>query len=190
MVCQILVSQWQTTPLISMQSRWKQSSTSFSVRREIYWLGWLFLNLSPASFRCLVCWRRVFLPIKCLYCFLIMWQASQVAQVVKNLPVSAGDIHRHGFDPWGGKIPWRRKWKPTLIFLPGKSHGHRSLVGYGPWGCKRVAHDLVTKPPSPPYVIYHRGLCIQLLKSPLLLFLPFLPPLIYYRTSSASSHTR
>ena len=37
---------------------------------------------------------------------------------------------RHGFDPWLGKIPWRRKWQPTPVFLPGKFHGQRSLVGY------------------------------------------------------------
>ena len=37
---------------------------------------------------------------------------------------------RHRFDPWVGKIPWRRKWQPTLVFLPGKSHGQRSLTGY------------------------------------------------------------
>ena len=36
----------------------------------------------------------------------------------------------------GGEKPWRRKWQPTPIFLPGKSHAQRSLVGYGPWGCK------------------------------------------------------
>ena len=41
-----------------------------------------------------------------------------------------------GFDPWVGKIPWRRKWQPTLGLLPGKSHGQRSLVVYSPWGHK------------------------------------------------------
>ena len=41
---------------------------------------------------------------------------------------------RHGFDPPVGKIPWRRKWQPTPVFLPGESHGQRSLVGYSPWG--------------------------------------------------------
>ena len=41
---------------------------------------------------------------------------------------------RCGFDPWVGKIPWRRKWHPTPVLLPGKSHGQRSLVGYSPWG--------------------------------------------------------
>ena len=35
---------------------------------------------------------------------------------------------RHGFNPWSGKIPWRRKWQPTPVFLPGKPHGQRSLV--------------------------------------------------------------
>ena len=43
---------------------------------------------------------------------------------------------RPRFDPWVGKIPWRRKWQPTPVFLPGKSHGWWSLVGYCPWGPK------------------------------------------------------
>ena len=41
-----------------------------------------------------------------------------------------------GFDPWVRKIPWRRKWQPTPVFLPEKSHELRSLVGYSPWGRK------------------------------------------------------
>ena len=43
---------------------------------------------------------------------------------------------RRGFDPWVGKIPWRRTWQPTPVPLPGESHGERSLVGYSPWGRK------------------------------------------------------
>ena len=42
------------------------------------------------------------------------------------------------FDPWVGKTLWRRKWQPTPVFLPGKSHGQRSLAGYCPWGCKEL----------------------------------------------------
>ena len=38
--------------------------------------------------------------------------------------------------PWTGKISWRKKWQPTPVFLPGESHGQRSLVGYSPWGGK------------------------------------------------------
>ena len=40
------------------------------------------------------------------------------------------------FDPWVRKIPWKRAWQPTLVFLLGESHGLRSLVGYSPWGHK------------------------------------------------------
>ena len=43
---------------------------------------------------------------------------------------------RYKFDPWVRKISWRRKWQPTSVFLPGESHGQRSLVGYSPWGRK------------------------------------------------------
>ena len=44
---------------------------------------------------------------------------------------------RPGFDPWDGKIPWRREWLPTPVFLPGEFHGQRSLAVYNPWGHKR-----------------------------------------------------
>ena len=49
---------------------------------------------------------------------------------------STCQCRRWGFDFWVRKIPWRRKWQPTLVCLPGKSHGQRSLVGYSPWGHK------------------------------------------------------
>ena len=58
---------------------------------------------------------------------------------------SASQCRRNGFNPWVGEISWRRKWQPTLVFLPGKSHGQRKLVGYSPWGHKRVRQDLKTK---------------------------------------------
>ena len=49
---------------------------------------------------------------------------------------------RRGFDPWVGRIPWRRAWLPTPVFFPGGAHGQRSLAGYGPWrwgvGCHKV----------------------------------------------------
>ena len=45
---------------------------------------------------------------------------------------------RHGFDPWVRKIPQRRKWHPTLVFLTGESHGQWSLVGYSSWGHKEL----------------------------------------------------
>ena len=57
--------------------------------------------------------------------------------VVKNPSANTGD---EGSIPWVGKIPWRRKWQPTPVFLPGESHGQKSLAG-----SQRVGHDLVTK---------------------------------------------
>ena len=42
------------------------------------------------------------------------------------------------FNPWVGKIPWKRKWQPTLVFLPGEFQGQRSLEGYGPFGHKEL----------------------------------------------------
>ena len=49
---------------------------------------------------------------------------------------SACQGRRLEFNPWVRKIPWSRKWQPTPVFLPGKSHGQRNLVGYSPWGHK------------------------------------------------------
>ena len=47
-------------------------------------------------------------------------------------------IRRNRLDPWPGKIPWSRKTAPTPVFLPGKSHGQRRLVGCSPWGHKEL----------------------------------------------------
>ena len=52
---------------------------------------------------------------------------------------------RHRSDPWVGKIPWRRAWQPTSVFLSGEFHGQNSLAGYSPWVHKRVRRNLVSK---------------------------------------------
>ena len=62
--------------------------------------------------------------------------ASQLALVVKNMPANARTSKRHRFNPQVGKIPWRRKWQSTPVFLLGESHGWRILVGYSRWGRK------------------------------------------------------
>ena len=75
-----------------------------------------------------------------------------IKQIASGLPrqlsgkESSCRCRRFRLDPWVGKIPWRRKWKPTPVFLPGKSRGQGSLVGYSPWG-HRVRHycELVAK---------------------------------------------
>ena len=63
--------------------------------------------------------------------------ASQVALVVNNMLANAGNM-RCRFNPWVKKIPWRRAWQPTPVFLPGESHGQRSLEGYNPEGVKEL----------------------------------------------------
>jgi len=60
--------------------------------------------------------------------------ASLMVQTVKNLPAMQ-DIRVPSLVR---KIPWRREWLPTPIFLPGKSHEQRNLVGYSPWGHKEL----------------------------------------------------
>ena len=72
------------------------------------------------------------LSVACFCIPLLAQWASLVVQMVKGLPT----MRRPGFDPWVGKILWRRKWQPTPVFLPRKSHGLRSLVDYSPWGRK------------------------------------------------------
>ena len=60
----------------------------------------------------------------------------QVVLSGKELPCQGRRCKKHRFNPCVGMIPWRRVWQPTLIFLPGKSHGQRSLAGYRSWGHK------------------------------------------------------
>ena len=62
-------------------------------------------------------------------------RASQVTQWWR-ICLQCRRHRRCGFSPWVGMIPWRRKWQPTPVYLSEKSHGKRSLVGYGPWGYK------------------------------------------------------
>ena len=57
-----------------------------------------------------------------------------MAQRVKNLPA----MKETQVQPLGWKIPWRREWLSTPVFLPGESHGQRSLAGYSPWGHKEL----------------------------------------------------
>ena len=61
-------------------------------------------------------------------------RASLVSQTVKNLPAMQETCVRS----LGRKIPWRKEWLRTPVFLPGESNGRRSLAGYSPWSCKEL----------------------------------------------------
>ena len=69
-----------------------------------------------------------------IYKYLYKVRASLIAQLVKYLPA----MQETRFNSWVKKIPWRRKWEPTPAFLPGESHGQRSLAGYSPRGLKEL----------------------------------------------------
>ena len=67
-----------------------------------------------------------------MYCF---FRASPVSQQWR-IHLQCRRCRRRGFDPWVWKISWSRKWQPTPVFLPGKSHGWRIMAAYRPWGAK------------------------------------------------------
>ena len=85
--------------------------------------------------------------------------ASQVASD-KEHACQCRSHNRLGFDPWVGKIPWSRKWQPTPIFLPGRSHEQRSLVGYSPLGLATVQTWLKRHSTSPNSCIFHTQILI------------------------------
>ena len=84
------------------------------------------------------------------------WTSTLVTQrlgfpgssVIKNSPPNAGDL---GSIPGSGRVPWRRKWHPTPVFLPGESHGQRSLAGCSSWGRKKL--DTIERPNNRPQII-------------------------------------
>jgi len=103
-----------------------------------------------------------------------------VALAVKNLPANAGDIKTHRLDPWVGKIPWRRAWQPTPVFLPGKSHGQRVLESYNPWNLKESDMTEATEHAATHWQMEGRGKGYFSLSVPIsALPFPFSPPCIH-----------
>ena len=69
---------------------------------------------------------------------LSLLRVSQVALILKNPPANVGDIRDTGSIPGLGRFPSRKARQHTPVFLPGEFHGHRSLMGYSPWGRKEL----------------------------------------------------
>ena len=99
------------------------SSSSVSVIRGV----------SSAYLRLYFSWQSWFQLV-----FHPTWHFTWMVLVVKESSFQRRRHKRCGLHPWIRKIPWKRKWQPTPIFLPGKFHEQRSLVGYSPWGCKEL----------------------------------------------------
>ena len=90
------------------------------------------------------------------YHFLSCTTIMTLANITVLKPLARASCLQCGrpeFNPWVGKILWKRQWQPTPVLLPGKSHGRRSLVGYSPWGRKRLS-DFIFKPLRVFYVIF------------------------------------
>ena len=100
----------------------------------------LCIQFSAAWFWCVWLWILGFILFVVHSTSQIHGKFSPIIYIHMNLPGGTNGKEpacqcrrhkRHRFDPWVGKILWRRKWQPTPVFLSGESHGQRSLVGYG-----------------------------------------------------------
>ena len=103
------------------------------------WWRFLFACLFLLENNCFTmlfcfCYTTVNQPYVCVcpFTFEGVLSAPLVIQIVKNLPAMQGTW----VQSWVGKIPWRKEWLPTPVFLPGEFHGQRSLLRNRPWGCK------------------------------------------------------
>ena len=121
-----------------------QAPPSLGFSREEHWSGLPFPSPMHESEK----WKWKW---SCVWLLATPWTAAYQAppsmgfsrqEYWSGLPLPSLQHRRHGFNPWIRKMPWERKWQFTPIFLPGKSHAQRSLVGYSPQGRWRVRHDL------------------------------------------------
>ena len=99
-----------------------QASSAQSLFSEYPWFAFVFLwPQSGPSIDWPASWNY----------WLILWVLGFLGSISGNEPTcQCRRCKRCGFSPWVGKIPWRRAWQPTPVFLPGESHGQRNLVGY------------------------------------------------------------
>ena len=106
-------------------------SSSQGLSRQEYWSG---LSCPPPGNLPDPVWNlRVLCLLKIYTIFFIHFPGGSSD---KELTCQCRRQKRFGFNPWIGRISWRRAWQPTLVFLPGESHRQSSLVGYSPWDHK------------------------------------------------------
>ena len=114
-------------------------------------LQWTTINAIKS-----ICWRKQNIcMLMCMLWYVYAFIYTYICNYthIKSFPGGASGKEsacqckghkRAQFDPWVGKIPRRRKWQPTPLFLLGECHRQRSLEGYSPWGCKEVDTTEVT----------------------------------------------
>ena len=135
---------WEQSPppiyfqVLSIPSRkcFLDPVTSLPFRFLLSWAKLPFAKPPPLIFSFFLSMHFLQIIAACLKPLNVLWlllgvRASLMAQMIICL-----QCKKPGFDPWVGKIPWRRKWQSTPELLPGESHGQRSLEGYSAWGHK------------------------------------------------------
>ena len=107
------------------------------------------------------------IAVRCFHVCIAFIQGFPIRARGKELACQCRRHKRCRFHLWFGKIPWRRAGQPTPVFLPGESHGQRSLAGYSPWGCKESARTEATEPKLMhkcshfTQVIWHKEACLR-----------------------------
>ena len=114
-------------------------STFFSfylAQKENFFFSLFLLFLVACLIHCVLSLSLSFF----FFCFLVTMLSAHLKNkcIIKIIQNKCMLENNNGFDPWVGKIPWRREWLPTPVFLPEEFHGQRSLMGYCPWGCKET----------------------------------------------------
>ena len=128
--CQHL-PQGNPTPHQSIFGSWFPPFLSFSLWDFPYLPGYKQLNKN-----CILCTIWLFWSRKAQKQNLSFLSYKMVTSHSNNNSNNYHPTSCYSFNPWVGKIPWRRKWQSSPVFLPGEFHGQRSLVGYSPWGRK------------------------------------------------------
>ena len=108
---------------------------SFPVTRDFSLCSSMYHHPYPPYW--LLYFSLLFLPLQSWYSITVCKRKTGLPWWLRQYRVCL-QCERPGFSPWVMKIPWRRKWQPTPMLLPGKSHGWRSLEGYSPWDCKQT----------------------------------------------------
>ena len=106
-----------------------QSLCGISQARRLEWVAISFTRASYWDRTCVSCIGKRFFTTSATWVLVLISTVQRKWFCYTYIFFSLGI-------PWVGKIPWRRKWQPTPVFMPGKSHGPRNLVGYSPWGHK------------------------------------------------------
>ena len=91
---------------------------------------WYLVNSAMLGWRS---WKLWFLRLSQRYNF---GDKKVLFNILSIFFLNIKPMHSFVLTSWVQKIPWRREWLPTPVFLPGEFHGQRSLVGYSPWDCK------------------------------------------------------